>query len=279
MMLSDDQRQTFARDGLLHFEGALPEALWRPLCGRVQSALKDAGLDDPEVPRTDVKRRRKRATRALTPHLGAIYTDQLCDLASQLLAGQVAGRHTALLLLTLPGQGAMGPVTRWSVPRQVWHTDAPRIAGPGVPGVIALGFLDQTPAGGGGTLFVAGSHRLLDAPARELRSKDFKRALRKRPYFNVLLRDDSAERTAFLAQAHRVEGVDVRLVELTGEPGDVVLADARLLHAPAPNVQSKPRLMVRGFFIGEPLAAHYRARWPDYASPPADAPKAPPDAA
>ena len=202
------------------------------------------------------------------PHLGAIYTDQLCAVASQLLAGEVVARHRALLLVTLPGQGAMGPVTRWSVPRQVWHTDAPRVSGPGVPGVIALGFLDQTTAGGGGTLFVAGSHRLLDAPGKELRSKAFKRALRKKPYFNVLLRDDSAERTTFLAQPHRVEGVDVRVVELTGEPGDVVLADARLLHAPGPNVQPKPRLMVRGFFIGEPLALHYRAYWPpDYAPP------------
>jgi len=285
MMLSDDQRQTFANDGLLHVPGALPGDVWRPLCERVQNALRDAGLGDPAVPEIEFKYRRKRATRALMPHLGAIYTEQLCAVASQLLADEAVARQRALLLVTLPGQGAMGPVARWSVPRQVWHTDAPRIAGPGVPGVIALGFLDRIAAGGGGTLFVAGSHRLLDAPGKELRSKAFKRALRKKPYFNVLLRDDSAERTAFLAQAHRVQGVDVRLVELTGEPGDVVLADARLLHAPGPNVQPKPRLMVRGFFIGEPLAAHYRARWPDYASPPDDAsptgdvPNDPPDAA
>lgn len=279
MMLSDDQRQTFAEDGLLRLPGALPDNVWRPLAERVRNALRDAGLGDPHVPQIEFKRRRKRATRALMPHLGAIYTDQLCAFASKLLAGQVVDRHRALLLMTLPGQGAMGPVTRWSVPRQVWHTDAPRIAGPGVPGIIALGFLDHIAAGGGGTLFVAGSHRLLDLPGKELRSKAFKRALRNKPYFSVLLRDDSTERTAFLAQTHRVEGVDVHLVELTGEPGDVVLADARLLHAPGPNVQAKPRLMVRGFFIGEPLAAHYRASWPDYVSPIADASKAPPDAA
>ncbi|MCY3813980.1 MAG: phytanoyl-CoA dioxygenase family protein [Gammaproteobacteria bacterium] len=278
-MLSDVQRQTFAKDGLLHLPGVLPDDIWRPLAGRVRRALRDAGLGDPDVPQIEFKHRRKRATRALMPHLGAIYTDQLCAVATHLLGGQAVARHRALLLVTLPGQSAMGPVTRWSVPRQVWHTDAPRVAEPGVPGVIALGFLDQTTAGGGGTLFVAGSHRLLDMPGKELRSKAFKRALRKKPYFNVLLRDDSAERTAFLAKEHRVEGVDVRVVELTGEPGDVVLADARLLHAPGPNVQSKPRLMVRGFFIGEPLAVHYRTYWPDYASPPGDAPRSPPDAA
>ena len=120
-------------------------------------------------------------------------------------------------------------------------------------------------------LFVAGSHRLLDAPGRELRSKAFKKALRKKPYFNVLLGEDNAERDRYLAQAHRVDGVDLRVVELTGEPGDVVLADARLLHAPAPNAQSTPRLMVRGFYIGRPLAEHYSALWPEYASSPPDA--------
>lgn len=264
MTLTDDQRQTFAAEGLVNLPGALTDDVWQPLAGRVHSALEQAGLGNPAVAENEFKRRRKRASRALAPHLDAIYTRSLSSCASQLLAGDVVARQRALLLTTLPGQGAMGPVTQWSVPRQVWHTDAPRVTGPGVPGIIALGFLDQVLAGGGGTLFVAGSHRLLDAPGRELGSKAFKRALRRKPYFSVLLREHTAQRTQFLAQTHRVDGVDVRVVELTGEPGDVVLADARLLHAPGPNVQSRPRLMVRGFFVGEPLAAHFRAHYPGY---------------
>ena len=266
MILSTDQRKTFAEEGLLTLRGGLPEDVWKPLADRVQSALMNAGLGDPDVPDVELKHRRKRATRALKPHLHAVYTDELDGCASQLMAGDAVGRHTALLLMTLPGQSPMGPVAQWSIPRKVWHTDAPRVSGPGVPGVIALGFLGHVLTGGGGTLFVAGSHRLLDAPGRELRSKAFRRALRKKPYFNVLLGEDSAERARYLAQAHRVDGVDLRVVELTGEPGDVVLADARLLHAPAPNAQSTPRVMVRGFYVGRPLAEHYSALWPDYAA-------------
>ena len=271
MILSHDQLETFAEDGLLTLHGGLPDDVWKPLADRVQSALMSAGLGDSNVPDGEFKHRRKRVTRALKPHLNAVYTEELNGCASQLMADDAVGRHAALLLMTLPGQSPMGPVTQWSIPRQVWHTDAPRVSGPGVPGIIALGFLGQVLAGGGGTLFVAGSHRLLDAPGRELRSKAFKKALRKKPYFNVLLGEDSAERDRYLAQAHRVDGVDLRVVELTGQPGDVVLADTRLLHAPAPNAQSTPRLMVRGFYIGRPLAEHYSALWPEYASSPPDA--------
>ena len=256
MILSHDQLETFAKDGLLSLGGGLPDDVWRPLADRVQS--------DPNVPVAEFKNRRKRVTRALKPHLGAVYTEEIDGCADQLMADNAVGRHAALLLMTLPGQSPMGPVTQWSIPRQAWHTDAPRVGGPGVPGIIALGFLGQVLAGGGGTLFVAGSHRLLDAPGRELRSKAFKKALRRKTYFNVLLGQDSPERVQYLAEAHRVDGVDLRVVELTGEPGDVVLADARLLHAPAPNAQSTPRLMVRGFYIGRPLAEHYSALWPEY---------------
>ena len=263
MILSSDQLETFAEDGLLTLDGGLPKDVWKPLADRVQNALMSGGLGDPNVPEVEFKHRRKRATRALKPHLSAVYTDELDCCASQLMDERAVGRHAALLLMTLPGQSPTGPATQWSIPRQVWHTDAPRVGRPGVPGVIALGFLGQVLAGGGGTLFVAGSHRLLDAPGRELRSKAFKRALRRKPYFSVLLGEDGAERARYLAQAHRVDGVDLRVVELTGEPGDVVLADARLLHAPAPNAQSTPRLMVRGFYIGRPLAEHYSALWPD----------------
>lgn len=268
MILSCDQLEAFAESGLLKVPGAL-EDVWQPLAERVRSTLQRAGLGASDaLPDAEFRHRRKRATRALRPHLDAIYTDALSGCANQLMSGELVGRHAALLLMTRPGHGATGPIARWSIPRRMWHTDAPRVSGPGVPGVIALGFLDQVREGGGGTLFVAGSHRLLDAPGKELRSKAFKRALRKQPFFNVLLRDDSAERNRYLAEAHRVDGVDLRVAELTGEPGDVVLADARLLHAPAPNARATPRLMVRGFFIGRPLAEHHSAQWPQYAAEP-----------
>ena len=267
-MLSDDQRRTFETDGVVTLPGALPEATWRPLADSVRAALDRAGWrteNGSTGSETNLSAVRKQVARAFRRgRLDGIYTDDLCTCARQLLTGDAVERSAALLLLTMPGHSVAGPATTgWTVPRSMWHTDAPRVTGPGVPGIIALAFLDTVSAGGGGTLVVAGSHRLLDAPGRALRSRDFKRTLRKRSYFKVLLGPDDAERSRFLEQSHCVDGVTVRLVELTGEPGDVVLADARILHAPAPNVCAKPRLMARGFFVGEPLAEHYRELWGD----------------
>ena len=264
-MLSDDQRRSFETDGVVTLPGALPDATWRPLADSVGAALDRAGWrteNGSTGSETNLSAVRKQVARAFRRgRLDGIYTDDLCTCARQLFTGDVAERSAALLLLTMPGHSVAGPTTRWAVPRSMWHTDAPRVTEPGVPGIIALAFLDTVSAGGGGTLLVAGSHRLLDAPGRALRSRDFKRTLRKRPYFKVLLGRDDPARSRFLEQSHCVDGVDVRLVELTGEPGDVVLADARILHAPAPNVGAKPRLMARGFFVGEPLAEHYRELW------------------
>ncbi len=267
-MLSDDQRRTFETDGIVTLPGALPETTWRPLADSVGTALDRAGWGTENGHGGSNANlsavRSKQVTRAFRRgRLNGIYTDDLGTCARQLLTGDVAERSAALLLLTMPRHSVAGPATRWAVPRSMWHTDAPRVTGPGVPGIIALAFLDTVSAGGGGTLVVAGSHRLLDAPGRALRSRDFKRTLRKRPYFKVLLGPDDPERSRFLEQSHCVDGVTVRLVELTGEPGDVVFADARILHAPAPNVRAKPRLMARGFFVGEPLAEHYRELWGD----------------
>ena len=260
MILSNAQQQTFEAEGLLTLPGAVRESVWRPLCQRVHSAVRLA--EATEAP----ARQRKRVSRAVKHRLDGIYDDDVCARASQLLGGDIVDRQSALLLMTAPGHGVMGPVTEWTVPHRVWHTDAPRVTLPGVPGIIMLAFLDTVLPGGGGTLFVAGSHRLLDAPGRELRSKAFRKALKRKPYFEVLLGAAGPERTRFLEENHRVDGVDVRLVELTGNAGDVVLADARLLHAPSPNVRPTPRLMARGFFVGEPLAAHYRAAYPGYAA-------------
>jgi hypothetical protein len=41
-----------------------------------------------------------------------------------------------------------------------------------------------------------------------------------------------------------VEGVSVRVEELCGEPGDVVIIHPWLLHSPSPNLSDRPRLQL-----------------------------------
>ena len=58
--------------------------------------------------------------------------------------------------------------------------------------------------------------------------------------------DDTGDRIErFMRSDHHIDDipVPVRVVELTGEPGDVVLGHPWLLHAASPNCGDLPRLM------------------------------------
>lgn len=44
-----------------------------------------------------------------------------------------------------------------------------------------------------------------------------------------------------------VDGAELRVVEMTGEPGDVFLAHPLILHAPATNCTTVPRMALASF--------------------------------
>ena len=61
--------------------------------------------------------------------------------------------------------------------------------------------------------------------------------------------DAGSERVArFIEQATKIHGIEVRVVELCGRPGDAVFCSPLILHAIAPNVSGRPRLMRSKFF-------------------------------
>jgi len=58
--------------------------------------------------------------------------------------------------------------------------------------------------------------------------------LRRLPYFRELMSKDDKDRGRFLSESCPVGDVDLEVVELHGEPGDVFLVDMRVLHTGAP---------------------------------------------
>jgi len=141
------------------------------------------------------------------------------------------------LLFTLPN------ATTWTVPATIWHLDMPRLPAGGVPGVQLFTFLEPVLPEGGGTLVVAGSHRLLNT-GRFIRSKDVKARLKRWPYFRELMAKDATDRSRFVHEVGRVDDVELKVVELCGQPGDLYLTDLRLLHTLAPNAARVPRIML-----------------------------------
>jgi hypothetical protein len=143
----------------------------------------------------------------------------------------------------------------WSVVADGWHWDAQHVdahlAGPQSLFIFAV-FSHIEPQGGG-TLLLAGSHHLLGrfftalTPAQQAAKR---KALREQfsrssPYLAALTGKIPFEgdRIAhFMAEADD-NGVAVRVVEVTGQPGDAFVCHPSLLHAVSMNCRTVPRLM------------------------------------
>ena len=253
-MITECQRQYFADRGLIRIDKLIPEATIAPVRDLVLRVLERDGVwrngswcgDAPAdwALGTRLLRKMKQSTKQ-SPASQELETAGLLEAVRGLAGGQPIHAMTdrPQVLLTPPN------ATAWTVPHKIWHLDVPRLGSIGLPGVQMFSFLNTVAPGGGGTLLVAGSHRLLNDDGRS-RSKDVKKRLKRESYFRELMKPSGEDRSHFLEESGYVGDVEVRVVELTGKPGDVYLVDMRTLHTLAPNTLSVPRLMVtqRYFF-------------------------------
>ena len=247
-------RERFEATGLVKLPGLLPDELTSRALDLVYEKSEQAGvrrngawlLD--QLTAEPVQRHNKRLLEGIrhAPVLADLVTPEL-EAAVEGAAGGSARpmMKWPQLLFSFPHPGA------WSLPETVWHVDLPKLPNRRtVPGVQAFAMLDTVEPGGGGTVVVQGGHRLLyDIPW--LGSKQITHRLRREAYFRKLMSKQMKDRGRFLRDTVRCGDADLRVVELTGERGDVYLVDMRLLHAPAPNVSAAPRIMWTQRFLTE----------------------------
>jgi hypothetical protein len=158
-------------------------------------------------------------------------------------------KHWGQVMVTFPA-----PDTPWTLPHSLWHVDW-MYSNPPTPlfGLKVFAFFGPVERHGGGTLVVTGSHRVVERFAAftpPATRDDFRTCrlqfMRHDQWFRDLARadDPDPERIRrFMDAEHDVDGVPVRVVELTGRAGDVVLAHPWMLHHAAPNAASYPRMM------------------------------------
>jgi ectoine hydroxylase-related dioxygenase (phytanoyl-CoA dioxygenase family) len=179
----------------------------------------------------------------------AMATGQLCAVIDDLLG---AGRwqrpaHWGRPLVTFPRSG-----TAWDVPTSDWHLDSQDLE---LTMLAVFAHLAPVRPRGGGTLVVTGSHRLTapsgpqagHAPARSHEVKAYLRTMH--PWLHDLWNTggDTDRIHRYLTEGAVIDGVNVRVEELTGEPGDAIIMHPRLLHAVAPNSLRTPRMMLLQF--------------------------------
>jgi Phytanoyl-CoA dioxygenase (PhyH) len=141
-------------------------------------------------------------------------------------------------LVTFPVDGD------WEIPASGWHLDSP--PAPCLPAVRMFAYLSEVPGRGGGTLVVEGSHRLAagypGAPSRTVRGQLSQLDPWLREIWHPAGREDRT--AALMDHGAEVAGVWLRVAELTGAPGDIVLWHPALIHAAAPNTARHPRFML-----------------------------------
>jgi hypothetical protein len=148
------------------------------------------------------------------------------------------------ILFTLPN------ADKWAVPTH-WHVDVPRLASGRQPGIQVFTFLDTVESRGGGTLVIAGSHRMLN-DGRFLKVKDLRELLCREAFFRELFSEAPTtleDRRRLPGQVVTVGEVTLEVLELTGSPGDAYFTDLRVLHTGAPNARDYPRMMATHRFV------------------------------
>lgn len=244
--LTPDALAAFARDGLVRLPGLLPapsvaamaDALWRHLADRL-------GLDRGRPETWPAGRvggfqalERAAAFEACAPTFAA--------LGDRLLGpgGWIVPRRWGQALVTFPE-------SHWALPHAMWHLDFPAMR-PDEPlvGVRLFTFLEPVEPQGGGTLVIAGSHqavmdRAAAEPAVRLRSGEMRQRLaREEPWMADLLSPGEARTERFMGDGGALRGRPVRVAELTGSPGDVVIMHPAAFHTLAPNGRERPRMML-----------------------------------
>lgn len=248
-MLTPLQRDAFETDGFVRIPAAFPAAaamqarVWE-LLGRRYGVDREDPTTWKGVQPTHLQSFR---THSVFEPIGS---DATLGAIDDLLGAERRTRpkHWGQFLISFPDGD--GP---WSVPAHVWHTDFPFVLPPAeLQGLLVFSFLSDVPAHAGSTAVVVGGQRVVrnwvESRPREA-PLSMKRARREFIQSDPWLRrlssktDDSDRIARFVETGGEVCGVPVRVAELTGEAGDVIVAHPWLLHSPARNCGEQPRMM------------------------------------
>jgi ectoine hydroxylase-related dioxygenase (phytanoyl-CoA dioxygenase family) len=158
----------------------------------------------------------------------------------------------AQVLFNLPAPGPWAMHHGWHMDcgfeRPTWPTHTVKL----------FAFFGDVGPCGGGTMLLAGSHRLVDLYRSGFEvppgagSANWHRFLRRYPPLGDLLRGATLPDLgrSMVGERYDIEGIPIEVVELTGRPGDVVVTHLHVFHCASPNTSDTPRQM-----LGKAVAA------------------------
>ena len=238
----------FQERGVLRVPGAFP----RDLANQVADTLWD-----------DLSKRRgvKRADpstwgtapwggfRGVAPLLDQIGTPRLTAALSVVLGSDEwrFGKRMGAILAGPP----VGHAAAWRPTARTWHFDG----GLGESGVMFFALFARLEPHEGGTMLLEGSHHLVEHFHSEIRAEDRSlshselqaRLIDRYDLLHELTRREPLDPTqpSFL-EGRPWQTTRLRVVDVCGEPGDVLVCKLNLLHAPPTYVGPQPRFFMKG---------------------------------
>ncbi|HSZ52779.1 MAG TPA: phytanoyl-CoA dioxygenase family protein [Caulobacteraceae bacterium] len=245
--LTAEQLEEFDRRGVLRLPGFYPKADIEVMAERLWTDLEQRfGMLRGQPDSWSTTRPAQFHTLVRTGAFDALGSYRMSDLADALLGAGAwdSPRDWGHPLVTFPS-------TAPDLPRPPWHLDigAALYLRP-MPILRAFTFLEPVLPDGGGTLCVAGSHRLAlemdDAnEGPTLRSQAIRERLRRdHPWLAGLFAAKSEKVRELMDADAQVGAQAVRLEEMTGDKGDLIIMHPALLHASAHNALDRPRMML-----------------------------------
>jgi len=176
-------------------------------------------------------------------------------------------------LLSFPGSE-----TVWNVPHKSWHNDEPIVVGDAKPwSLFVFVFLDHVSADMGATTVVSGFHRRAESLAKTLGTSNNEALInafesvnsglfenpkdvtllpmdqvldpliQEDPWFQALVNEGSPDQRIqrFIEEGSTQNGIEQKVVALTGTAGDIIVFDPRCLHTFSANVSDLPRQVLR----------------------------------
>lgn len=250
--LSTDQRDEFERTGVLALRGYFPAADMRAMADKIWADLFRRFSIDRRRPETwTVERPGKFQPIIRAGAFRAFGSERLFAIGDAFLgAGRwQKPRWLGYPLVTFPAGKA------WDVPHRLWHLDTSASdCLDRLRCVRVFTFLEPSRPRGGGTPYVVGSHRLAmriaaRTPQSHLHSREIRKVMEKEHrWFRELFAAGGKDRVQrFMLDGAVVDGVEVRVCEMLGEPGDTILMHPALLHGIAVNGLRQPRMMLMQF--------------------------------
>jgi hypothetical protein len=234
----------FARHGFVR----IPDALMPEFVARVQTAVQAELQKLGTVSRGQINRR------SIDSIVGVELGPRLTEAVDQLLG---RGRWRPLrtlggILLTMPG----GSPEEWNIPSEGWHVDNdPSCYLERVDELMLFTFYSSVQPRGGGTLILSGSPELIERFLAEEEGSTapgsprwLDRLSNWHPRLAELMGKEALRRGTveeWMEGGVAVHGVSLRVVELTGEPGEAVLCHPGMLHTGSRNCGSSLRIMRR----------------------------------